>query len=103
MKIANKISLSFLIPAVILANITAAISYTIIKSNVEKAIFAHLRVIAQSRARHIEMFLEEHKNHVRLLSKLKPIGSILSSGQNIENLNKILREMKDEKIGSDNI
>lgn len=67
MKIANKINLSFSIVVVILVGIALFTFYTIAKTNLEKAIYAHLSTTAQSRARHIDTFLEEDKTRLGLL------------------------------------
>jgi len=68
MKIANKISLSFLITALILTSIAAPIFYITARNNLENAIFAHLKTTARSRTRHIETLLEEHKQKVKILA-----------------------------------
>ena len=79
MKIANKISLSFLITALVLTGITAPISYVIIKSNLEGAIFEHLKTTAQSRAQHIKTFLKQRKVKVELMAESFLIGTILEA------------------------
>ncbi|MHC4488062.1 MAG: hypothetical protein ACYSW7_02635 [Planctomycetota bacterium] len=61
MKIANKINLSFSIVVVILVGILLVTLYAIVKSNLEKAIYAHLSTTAESRAHHIETCLGNYE------------------------------------------
>ncbi len=69
MKIANKINLSFSIVVVILLSISLFTFYTIAKTNLENAIYAHLSTTAQSRAHHIKTFLEKDKTRLALLAE----------------------------------
>ena len=69
MKIANKINLSFSIVVVVLVGISLVTFYAIAKSNLEKAIYAHLSTTAQSRAHHVETCLEEDKTKIKLLAE----------------------------------
>ena len=73
MKIANKINLSFSIVVVILVGISLVTFYAIAKSNLEKAIYAHLATTVQSRAYHIETFLEEDKVRLSIIAESDPI------------------------------
>lgn len=68
MKIARKISLSFLITSVILTFISASIVFTVVKSNMQKEIFDHLETNVKSHAKHIEDFLEWHETLVEVLA-----------------------------------
>jgi PAS domain S-box-containing protein len=68
MKIANKISLSFLVTAVILTGVGSPLFYIIAKKSLEDRIYAHLETTAQSRAHHIETYLEEHKKLTKILA-----------------------------------
>jgi len=68
MKIANKISLSFLITAVIVTAVATPIFYITAKKSLEDRIYAHLETTAQSRAHHIETYLQEHKRLVKILA-----------------------------------
>ncbi len=90
MKIANKINLSFSIVVVILVGISLSILYTAAKNSLEKAIFEHLSTTAQSRARHIETFLEEDKVRMELLAESDGIEEIteeiISNSPNYEEL-----------------
>ena len=61
MKIANKISISFLIVGAVLTTVAGSIFYTISKNNLQNAIFEHLKTATQSRAHHIEGFLNMQK------------------------------------------
>ncbi len=67
MKISRKISLSFLITAVILTIIGVSIVYTVVRSNLEKEINDHLITAAVSRANHLKTFLEGHKLTVHVM------------------------------------
>jgi len=89
MKIANKIILSFLVTAVILTGIGAPTFYITAKKSLEGRIYSHLETTAQSRAHHIETFLEEHKRIVQILGSdllLKStLKAIADHGQNSTN------------------
>jgi len=89
-KIANKISLSFLITAVMLTAVAASIFYTIAGNNLEKAIFEHLRTTAQSRANHIETFLEAHKQTVELVASGFIFQELLSASKDTPGYSKKL-------------
>jgi len=69
MKIANKINLSFSIVVVILTGISLLIFYMIARTNLEKAIYAHLSTTAHSRAHHVETCLAEDKTRMELLAE----------------------------------
>ena len=69
MKIANKISLSFLITALILTGIAVPIFYTTARNNLENAIFEHLKTTARSRRHRIETLLETGKEAIKKLSE----------------------------------
>ena len=69
MKIANKINLSFSIVVVVLIGIALYTFYTVAKTNLEKAIHSHLSTTVQSRADHIETFLEGDKVRLMLLAE----------------------------------
>jgi len=68
MKIANKISISFFITAVIIFTITLSVIYMVVKNNLKESIHKHLQTAAESRAKHIETCLEEHKQSVELFA-----------------------------------
>ena len=68
MKIANKISLSFLITTAILTTAALTVIYIMVRNNMEKSIFDHLLTAASSRANHVETFFKEHKTKVELLA-----------------------------------
>jgi len=69
MKIGNKISISFLITGAVLITVGGTIYYTISRNNLQNAIFAHLKTAAQSRAHHIETFLNIQKERIMQLSQ----------------------------------
>lgn len=68
MRIARKISLSFLITALGLTTIAVSIIHGVVRNNIEKSIFSHLMTAAQSRATHIETLLREHKEKIELMA-----------------------------------
>jgi len=68
MKIASKISFAFLITAVFLTGICAPLFYMIARKSLEERIYAHLETTAQSRAHHIETYLNEHKEKVEIMA-----------------------------------
>ena len=69
MKIAHRISLSFSIAVVLLTGISGAVFYSNSRTNLEQAIFTHLKTAATSRAEHIDTFLEEQKNKVEIIAQ----------------------------------
>ena len=85
MKIANKISLSFLFTSIILTTVSLFIVYTVVRNNLKNAIYTHLYTAAESRANHIETFLEEHKQTIHLMSSRTVFKELLSlSEDNLE-------------------
>ncbi|TEU01996.1 sensor histidine kinase [Candidatus Woesebacteria bacterium] len=67
MKIRTKISLAFLLTAVILTGVTTPVSYFINKNNLERSIFAHLITTAKSRASYVQYFLDTQKGQFRII------------------------------------
>jgi len=94
MKIANKISFSFFITAVILAVSSVIIFYLIGKGNLETAIFNHLITTLQSRTDHIETFLEHNKEVVRQFSKSIVIRRFLLASKEDEDYGRISNDIK---------
>lgn len=82
MKVANKISLSFLITAVILTSISISIIYITVKNEIEEQIFDHLMTAAQSRADHLETFLEEQKETVEQIAVIPTFKELLITSKN---------------------
>ncbi|MFQ5952034.1 MAG: PAS domain S-box protein [Candidatus Omnitrophota bacterium] len=68
MKIGNKISLAFLVTAIILTSVAASFFYVIARNNLIREIFAHLETTARLRAHHIETTLEGELETLRLIS-----------------------------------
>ncbi len=95
MKIAKKISLSFLLTSVVLTVVAVSIVYTIVRNNLEKSIFDHLVTAAESRANHIETFLEEHENLVQLLSTEILFMETLNSNKDNPEYHKKLESVND--------
>jgi len=97
MKIANKISISCLLTAVLLAGISGAVFYSKARTNLEQAIFAHLETTAKSRAHHIENLLEQHKREVELMAESFHIETTLETIINNQpDSTKLLEETKSE-------
>ena len=68
MKIANKISLSFFITALVLTGVCSPVFYITARNSLKDRIYAHLETTAQSRASHIETFLVGHKKKVEIMA-----------------------------------
>ncbi|MFZ0034797.1 MAG: ATP-binding protein [Sedimentisphaerales bacterium] len=77
MKIANKISLSFLAVTLILVGTAGAIVYIIVKDNLQKSIYNNLATAVASRANHIETYLEMLEMSVGQLSKSTILENLL--------------------------
>jgi len=87
MKIANKMSLSFLLGVVILTVIITSIAYTMFRKNLQKTIFAHLSTTVQSRAHHIETILEEHKSIIEILAGDSAFKELLGTNRDTPEYN----------------
>ena len=96
MKIANKISFSFLITAVILTTVAVSMTYIIIRKDLKKAIYDHLMTAAKSRASHIETFLEEHKQAIQFLANRVIFKELFTKNQNSPGYNEKLVRVKKE-------
>ena len=90
MKIANKISLSFLLTAVVLTSIAAPVFYITARKSLEDRIHAHLETTVQSRAHHIETYLKEHKGKVEIMADLAVVENVLEAFKNKESISKEL-------------
>lgn len=77
MKIATKISLSFLILTALFAAIFTSVFYTIASNNLKNSIYSNLKVIAQSRADTVDIFLDSNKESIRQLSKSVLVEKLL--------------------------
>jgi PAS domain S-box-containing protein len=77
MKIANKINLAFLATALILTSIAAPIFYMIATGNLKKSIYNNLATVVNSRANHIETYLEMLEASVGQLSKSVVLENLL--------------------------
>ena len=95
MKIARKISLSFLITTVILAVVSVAILYSVTRNNLEKMIFNHLTTAAASRARHIETYLEEQKDKIELIKAAPTFKELLITPKNNPTYNEKLKKIEE--------
>ena len=97
MKIRSKITLSFFTTIAIFAGISLLTSHFIAKNSLKKAIYPHLSTIAQSRADHVETFLEANKEAVKQVSKSVVAEQFLLADRNEEDfdqkLNDVLRRL----------
>ena len=97
MKIGNKIGLSFLITAIILTTITVSIMYAVAGNTLEQAIHEHLMTPAQSRANHMETFLDEHKQTIELLGSGSRLKELLSTSKATPGYNQFVNYMKEPR------
>ncbi len=79
MKIAAKISLSFLIVGLILTSAAASILYIIAKDNLRKSIYNNLVTAVDSRTSHIEAFLENNKEIAIILAESVVFRNLLTA------------------------
>lgn len=68
MRIGRRISTALLLSAFAATLATGSVLYSIARGQLEKEIHARLGATAQSRARHIQTYLKEHSNRIKLLS-----------------------------------
>ncbi|MCK4532248.1 PAS domain S-box protein [bacterium] len=85
MKIANKISLSFLITAVILSSISMVIAFGKTKRDMKKMVFDHLITIINSRVTLIETFLKSQKRATNQLAESIVLKDLLLAKKNDKN------------------
>ncbi len=78
MKISTKISVSFLITALILTCVSVSIFYVIAKNALTGAIFNHLVTSAVSRSYHVDSILNGYENAALQLSKSVTIEDVLT-------------------------
>ena len=84
MKIANKISLSFFITALVLTGVCSPVFYITARNSLKDRIYAHLETTAQSRAHHIETFLVGHKKKVEIMADSALVETALETVGNKE-------------------
>lgn len=77
MRLTNKIILSFFLTAIIFTAIIGPPVYVVGKKDMEHAILAHLTTTAQSRAHHIQTFLDSSKESIKQLSQSVVIERLL--------------------------
>ncbi|MCD6486053.1 MAG: HAMP domain-containing protein, partial [Syntrophobacterales bacterium] len=85
MKIASKISLSFLILIVLFTSILIPVFYTIATDNLKGSIYSNLKEVAQSRASAVEIFLDSGKESIRQLSESITIKKFLLADKTASN------------------
>ncbi len=86
MRIANKISLSFLLTAVVLTSFAATVFYITARKSLEDRIQAHLETTVQSRAHHVETYLKEHKGKVEIMADSAVVENVLETFKNKESI-----------------
>ena len=79
MKIANKISLSFLLTAVVLTTAVLSVIYTMVRVDLKEEIVDRLMTAVMSRANHMETLLGEYKQTVELMSSETSFKELLNS------------------------
>jgi len=77
MKVINTVVLSFFLTAIVFTAVIGPPVYIIGKKDMEHAILAHLTTTAQSRAHHIQTFLDSNKENIKQLSKSVVIERLL--------------------------
>jgi len=97
MKLANKVILSFFLTAIIFTIIIGPPVYIIGKKDMKNAILAHLTTTAQSRAHHIQTFLDSGKESIKQLSKSVVIERLLvnvSKEETVEKYGDVTRRLE---------
>ncbi|MFA6282383.1 MAG: cache domain-containing protein, partial [Candidatus Omnitrophota bacterium] len=79
MKIANKISLSFLVVGSILTAAAASISFLVIRNNLQSVIYEQLEGIVQAKAHHVQTYLEMLKVSIGQFSKSIVLENLLKA------------------------
>jgi len=79
LKIANKISISFLLTAVVLTTAALSVIYTMVRDDLKIEIADRLMTAVMSRANHIETLLGWHKQAVELMSSETSFKELLIS------------------------
>lgn len=85
MKIANKISLSFLVTAFVLTSIAVPILYLTSKDKLEESIINQLLIATESRSSHIITYLESNKEAIVQLSKSVVVKRLLLTDRSDKN------------------
>ena len=101
MKIANKITISFLIIAMALITVASSVFYTIARSNLKNAIFTNLETTAKSRASQIETLLNMQKEKIMQLSQSMVFNNFLCTNEQdqdyINKFNMAIRGLKKQE------
>jgi len=79
MKIANRISLSFLTLIIVLTVIASSIFYLIARGNLQNAIYAQLEITVQQSSRNVETYLEMLKVYTAQFSKSVVLENLLQA------------------------
>lgn len=95
MKIANKISFSYLITVVILTFVGTSTFYIVSSDSLKKTTFEHLNTTAVLTASRIESFIKEHKGHISMLSEMKSVKSIIGPSSDAEQVSGIMMKLKE--------
>jgi len=84
MKIAQKISLSFLLTALILTGITAPVLYDLFKVSLKHSIYEHLKTTIQSRQHHVETLLRAYRHNVSVLATTYSFTNLFNENEDRE-------------------
>lgn len=79
MKIANKISISFLVTAIVLTTIALVVLYISLSGMLKEVIFNHLVTATESRAKHIIAYLNANRDAAMQLSQSVVIKKLLAT------------------------
>ncbi len=96
MKISAKISLSFLVTAIILNTAGVAIFYIATSNNIETSIGNHLITISENRGSHIETFLGSKKRILSILSNNLNFKDLLGADPDSDTYNAHFNRVKAE-------
>ena len=107
MKIAKKISVSFIIISVILMVLGTIVFYKVAKDNLKNSIFAHLKTTAHSRTHHVKTFLESRKERAVQLSQSVIVENLLRTNNKdphyIDKFNTVMKRLDRTKKVNKNI
>ena len=95
MKISRKISLSFLLTAIVLVIAAVTVTHIIIKDTLIHSIYSHLFTAAKSRSHHIETFLNDQRQTIKLLSRGIIFEEVLSTERYSEAYHRKIDRVRD--------
>ncbi len=107
MKIAKKISISFIIISIILMVIATIVFYKVAKDNLKNSIFTYLNTTAHSRTHHVKTFLEAQKERTVQLSQSIIVENLLRTNNKdphyIDKFNTVMKRLDRIKKVNKNI